>query len=284
MITSLTQDSSKVLNSVVFRAQNLFQKSLKDNIFYLHVPKCGGISTRTAIKSCYLTFNVANDKNLVDLVSTAAFNAAQINANQTNLSSDTTNDFQVLKFRENLLLYYMCQDRTKYIAGHFTFSEVAYENFKHKFSFITMLRDPVKRWVSAYLYNRFKQLGHRKIDKDIMEYLDSDFSQTQGYEYVKFIGGVVDTGNYSSDDAINKAKDNLHKFKVVGCLEYQNDFVKQFQEQFGIKLQVPHVSPSNQRHIKPKHIIDQETEDRIREICRPDIEIYNYALSNFVRP
>lgn len=276
-------NTDQVFESLIARSSNLFQGSLKQRTFFLHIPKCGGISIRKAIKSCYISLDVLQDKYLTDLPSTAAFNAAQISANQTCFSSDTTDDYQILKFRENLLLYFMCQNRTKYIAGHFTFSSKAHQYFFDKFAFVTVLRDPVKRWISAYFYNRYKKSGHRKIDTEISPYLKSDFAQSQGYEYVKFLGGVDELGDYTSEQAINRAKENLHKFSVVGCLEYQTDFVNQFEKYSGRRLSIRISNQSPKPEADQSSVITEEIREEIKAICRPDIEVYKYAIDNFVK-
>lgn len=275
-------DTDKVIESLIARSSNIFQGTLKQKTFFLHIPKCGGVSIRKAIKSCYVSFDILQDKYLTDLPSTAAFNAAQISAKQTCLSSDVTDDYQILKFRESLLLYFMCQSDTKYIAGHFTFSAIAYQSFFDKFAFVTILRNPVKRWISAYFYNRYKKLGHRKTDADIAAYLESSFAQSQGYEYVKFLGGVDEGGDYTSEQAINRAKENLHKFTVVGCLEYQNDFVHQFQDRFGRKLNIRVSNQSPRPETDQNTVVTEAVKEKIETICRPDIEVYRYAIDNFV--
>lgn len=284
LIKTRLGDTDKVFESLIARSSNLFQGSLKQKTFYLHIPKCGGISIRKAIKSCYLSLDILQDRYLTDLPSTAAFNAAQISANQTGYASDTTNDYEVLKFRENLLLYYMCQSQIKFISGHFTFSATAYQYFSDKFAFITVLRNPVERWISAYFYNRYKKQGHRKIDADITTYLKSEFGRSQGYEYVKFLGGINKEGDYTSKQAINRAKENLRKFSVVGCLEHKECFVDQFEERFGRKLNIGVAKPRNQQHIKPRSEITEEIREEIKEICSPDLDVYQYVITNFVKP
>lgn len=276
------ENTVKIFDSIASRSGNFLHSNLKENIFFLHIPKCGGTSITQALKSCYLTLDITKDNCLTHLTSTAAFNAARISANQSSLPSDTTDDYLILKFRENLLLYYMCQSKTKYIAGHFTFSPIAYQKSFDKFAFITVLRDPIKRWVSAYFYNRYKTFGHRKVDSEIGAYLKSDFGQSQGHEYVKFLGGANQLGDYTSKQAIDRAKENLHKFSVVGCLEYPEDFISQFKERFGrrIKIRVSNQSPKSAD--SQSLTITEEIKEEIKAVCRPDLELYQYATTNFV--
>ena len=59
------EDTAKAFESLVARSNNLVHGSLNKNIFFLHLHKCGGSSINQAIKSCYLTWNITNDRHLV---------------------------------------------------------------------------------------------------------------------------------------------------------------------------------------------------------------------------
>lgn len=274
--------TSKMFESLVARSNNLIRGSLNQKIFFSHIPKCGGTSINKAIKNCYLTLDITKDNCLAHANAKATFDTAQRNIDQTSSHFNLTDDYPALKLREDLLLYYMCQEDVKYISGHIPFSARAYQYFPNKYAFVTVLRDPVKRWISAYFYNRYRQEGHRKIETDLEPYMKSEFGKSRGYAYVKFVGGPNEEGDYTSEQAITRAKENLHKFTVVGCLEYKQDFVKQFEKQFGRRLKIGISNQSPKSKINQSSIITDKIKEEIREICRPDIEIYQYAIDNFV--
>jgi len=269
------------LNSVFIKVRNTFHKRLKKNIFFLHVPKCGGTSIDNAISKRLSIFGLMVS-NMIGLNPSASSNVISL-VHQTNYPNDTRDDYPILKLRENILLYFMSQRKYKYIKGHFTFSEIAYREFKDEYAFITVIRDPVKRWLSSYFFNRFKEVHHRKIDEDIATHLQSPFGQSQGYEFVKFLGGVDPNGDYKSRQAIERAKGNLHKFDVVGLLEYREDFFKRFHDHFGMRLKLEKKNQSPVSSSYRESLVTEEIKKQVMTICEPDLEIYQYAVDNFVK-
>jgi hypothetical protein len=176
----------------------------------------------------------------------------------------------------------MGKKNINYISGHFAFSDLAYEKFSNKFAFVTLIRDPVKRWISTYFYNRYKSSEHFKIDLDIEEYIESVFGKSQGCEYVKFLGGPRSSGNYSSEEAIERTKKNLHKFALIGTVEHLEDFKGRFSERFKSELNIDVKNRNPKPESIQKSVINSTLEQRIKEICRPDYEIYQYVVENFV--
>jgi hypothetical protein len=267
--------------SVCKRFGNLLG-GVKENIFFLHIPKCGGTSIRQAIRMNCLSLDIRKDRHYFDLDPGATARVVTMTEG-THYPHDASSDYPIMKLRENLLLYSMSQKRTRYISGHFTFSEIAYQKFSGDFSFLTLLRDPVKRWISTYFYNRYKDSDHFKVDLEIEQYLDSDFGRSQGAEYVKFIGGHQASEDYSSAEAVERAKRNLHKFDIVGILEDMDDFKDQFRKRFHAPLNVPTINRNPKPEAHQKAVITPAVEKRIHEICEPDREVYRYARDNFIR-
>jgi len=190
---------------------------------------------------------------------------------------------EIYSFREQLLLYYMGNKHTRFVSGHFLFSERAYQKFQDEYAFIILLRDPVSRWISHYFFNRYKNKKYGKIHSDIIECLESDFGKENGHEYIKFVGGISGAGDYTSDEAIRRAKSNLHKFDIVGCLEYTDNFLDQFHKKFGVKLKL---RPRNLNPVSEsyrKKIVTNEIHNKIIELCKPDLDLYNYAVKNFFK-
>ena len=176
----------------------------------------------------------------------------------------------------------MCHEKAQYIRGHFPFSQTAYHYFGETYNFVTVLRDPIKRWISTYFYNRYKPDLHRKIDISIEEYLNSDLGRASGSVYVKFLGGADETNNYRDVVSIKRAKENLHKFKLVGCLEHLENFKHQFFTHFGRNLNIRALNKNPKSKQEQQAILSDKIKNEIAEICQPDLEIYQYVLQKII--
>ena len=271
----------KKVSLLTARTVNLFQKFPKENIFYLHIPKCGGTSLNNALQKCYFNWSLSDTNNIVNLDAPASWEAIEKSKN-LGLKPDTVDDYQVMKFREELLLYHMSQRHIRFISGHFPFSSQAHDSFSSQYAFITILRNPVDRWISSYFYNRNRQnYQYRKIEMSIEEYLESDYGCSQGYEYAKFLAGVEEEGKYMTTQSINRAKENIHKFRLIGFLEDMKTFSIEFENIFGRKLNIGFLNQKSTSENSDLQIVLEKFQDKIKNICQPDIEIYEYAVNNF---
>ena len=246
----------------------------------MHLFKCGGTSVAQAIQTCYLDLNIIN-RPIFRLNVRAASNAlnkfkCSSNSAITQLDAKHLNQ----KLREYLVLYHMSQDRTRYIAGHFSFSETIYQNYSDQYAFITVLRDPVERYISAYLYQRYR---NRKLDLEIEDYLESEAGQNAGSFYTRNLSGYENAEKCESKIASQRAKQNLHKFKIVGCLEYQSEFLNQFEEKFGRRLKLRVFNRSPKAVQKHNLTVDKSIRQKIIAICQSDLEIYQYVVDNLVK-
>lgn len=268
------------LQAVQSIGNNLFNGTIPEKIVFHHIPKCGGTAIRLAIRNRYLKLRLLPLRGLVGIDAVAS--ALSATDRTENIPDNAWDDFKIMQFREKLLLYFLNIPSTRYISGHMTVSNYALQKFSGKYAFITVLRDPVRRWESEYFYNKYKLSNHRKINVNILEYMNSESGRSQGYEYVKFLGGARSCGDYTSRNAINRAKENLDKLDLVGFLEYQEDLISRFKERFGVVLRIPRNINVNPAPNIKKTIVTPEIKERIELMCQPDREIYQYALDRFL--
>ena len=255
----------------------------KRNVAFIHVPKCGGTSIDSGLRENYLTLNLMRDSRCqrIDSLRSAYVGAAFDGLDF--IGGDPRNNRNML-FNRDLALYQMLDDRVKYVSGHFPFDRRLYEETSGRFSYMTVLRDPVEKWLSNYFYRLRREkkfngrpLEHWKINASIEEYLESDRGRFHGYDYVKYFGGVRDDYDYTSSEAIETAKENLRYFSVIGVLEDGHRLQSDIKREFDLAMRIEHRNKS--RSATEKEITD-DIREKIRGICSADLEIYNYAKAS----
>lgn len=288
MPETMLRESGKAIDGLIKRTSTWITRPLRKKIFFLHLHKCGGTSISHAIKHHYHTLNILNDPTRNINVG-ASSKAAMMNLGlmipdvRKPLSQviDSRMEDEVLFYREKLLTYYLCQAQVRYVSGHFCFNSNLYEQFASQYNFITVLRHPIQRLLSFYHFSRYKSADRPgKISIDLQEYLDTRRSISTGY-YVRMLGGLDPSGDYQSESAILRAKENLHKFKLVGFLENLESFQNQFLSLFERRLYIKKLNHSPKPKEKNPDNFTTEIEAKIQDICKADIEVYNYAKAVF---
>lgn len=252
-------------------AARIGQPRLRRDIFFLHVPKCGGSSITDAIRQHYLTMDPRDDHKIGHLHPHAALTTAR-----------TLGQPQI-DFNRDILPYFLGQDY-RYVFGHFAFNQAAYDAFKDKYAFVTLLRDPVKRWFSLYFYNRYKEGDHYALVDDLETFLESDEAVGYGSDYVmRFVGDGSFT-DHTSQQAIDRAISNLNHFDLVGVMEDLPMFVKHFKSSFGVDLNIPHRRKNPLSPEKQRGAMTPETLARVQELNRPNIALYEHVINRLLSP
>ena len=250
---------------------------VKEKIFFLHVPKCGGNSIKDSLRNNYISLSYKREKSFVYIQSTAEEQATRL------LQEEQSSEFCVshdcsLRVPEYLLLYHMSQNHVKCIVGHVPFSEIAYRNFASQYALVTILREPVERWISEYFYNRSHSRASASMA--IEEYLESPLGKAQGTQYVLYLGGRSNGNDHGSRHAVQRALQNLERFAVIGFLEELDLFANRFKHRFGVGLEIgrKNVTAYNQS----REEITDEMRRKIENICERDSEIYEQARKKFL--
>lgn len=237
--------------------KDLFDPPIKEHrIFFLHIAKCGGTSISNAIAKCYKPWRAENVANVVTLDEEAARFA-----DQHALSG-------YRHVRRDLLNYLMAMPNIKCLSGHFQYSHIAHETFLNQWHFVTVLRDPVARWLSHYRYNATRG----RINIPIEEFIETNQARSFGRAFVDEITEDLDRNTFGIDALTEIALSRYRKFSVIGTIEHSADFAQRFEEKFGHKLRIPHLNRTPEQ--RDPNNLSGVILQRIHDLCAPDIQLH----------
>jgi len=274
----MSNEIRKQLKRLIYVYNELFRKDRKTKIFYLHIPKCGGSSVDSAFRKHFKPNSTFKEDTSAMNKGAVKFFKDIEDKQQLNIE----NSYYLQKYREAILLYSMYREEYSYISGHFSFSDLVYELFKNQYHFVTIFRNPVKRFISEYFFNKYRQKSHSSVAEELDSFINSPRCREYGVKYVKMLGGFEQDVDYYSKEAIQRAKANLVKFDVVGILEDLDIFVKQIKDKLDIKLKIGHKNKNPAKAPVIGKKISDENLEKIKLLCRPDEEIYQFALNIYI--
>ena len=168
--------------------------------------------------------------------------------------------------------------RLRVVRGHLFYG--IHEFLPQGATYITVLRDPVARLLSAYYFVLRRPLNplHRKLKREGLGVEDCirlfpDRNNTQ----CRFIAGVEDTA-INDERLLAIAKENLTRsFSVVGISERFEESLMLMATTFA--WQIPFYE--NCRVAKTRPQIDPRTVEMIRDHNRLDLELYEFGKGLF---
>lgn len=236
---------------------------LPQRFVYHHIPKCGGTSVGRALRKRYLL----SQATVTPEESFRAFEAFTGRSDREAMLVD------VLDLREQMLLYHMFHD-VRGISLHVRFSEIAWDRFGDRYKFLTILRDPVKRFVSHYYWSHGKAHAHARIDEDFASFLDTGRARRIGATYVEYLCGLPKDVPTDSDTAIAAAIANFRKFAVIGDLGNLPAFEADLKRELGASIRIGHENKGRQSGSAYPELDDPKLRARIEALCAPDIAVW----------
>lgn len=246
----------------------LLNSNLKHRCCYVHVPKSGGTSL---IESLIATVPMNQQVGTIESIGTRrAVSLFKANTNSPDLfHEDQSNAAELFEFHEQLLIYFMSR-RMALVHGHFLFSELAYRHFHDEYKFVSFLRYPVHRLIS-----NFRNRRYYKMNFD--EYLESDVARRHALVNLRYFSGRAEIPRGEEEKHMDRAREVMGRFSVLGFLDDMPGFERRFAEVFGERLRIYHYNKSK----RPPLNLSREQIGKIEALCQPDIELHEYARSLF---
>lgn len=235
-------------------------------ICFSHVPKCAGSAIAAAIPREAFPLR----ERMLFRNFSVALGASEIAASHAGLPP--------MKLREYVLAYHLALPQYKYAGGHVHCPPSLVERFGHNWAFVTILRDPVDRWISEYVYNRFKVSDWAKNDLPVEEFIDTETAKMSGQTYLRYFSSLDATSPLPTTAHVDEAVTNLARFSVVGTIEHFNEWMARFRQEIGVSLKVPitNISPNKGEadRIKARPELMRE----ITRLCEADIAVYRRII------
>lgn len=238
------------------RATDLFSGQ---PIVFHHVPKCGGTSVGRSLRRAYLL----SQGTVTPKESEDAFDAAQKDGHPAK--------GHVAEFREMMLLYLLFSG-TRCVSAHIPFSNAAFEKFSGRYAFVTLLRDPVERFISNYFWSHKHPGGVAHIPQSLEEFVQTDRARLLGSTYVRYFCGEPrqDFAAAQAEDAIR----NLRRMDSVGFLDRVADFEADLHRLTGRRIKIGKENVANSASNR-EAIMSGPLGEKIKEACRLDIQVWN---------
>ena len=253
------------VKSLAIRILNGPAPKIKEKILFLHVPKCGGTSVNEAVRAGFGGYFGFGGFRTCQHVDAWASDAAGTKLGMT--ITDT---------REVVLAYLSGFEATKFISGHFRFTSVVHKLHEEGWQIITVLRDPVDKWMSQYFYNAKKENEHFRIKEDIDEFVKTDRARNYGCDFMTNFVPHIPLERQAEPEAIAEAIEVLKtKCRVVGFTDRMGDFAASMKREFGFRpsIGVQNVNPASKKD-KDK-AVTPELKEVISQLCQPNREVYD---------
>ena len=165
-------------------------------------------------------------------------------------------------------------ERLRLLIGHFWYGMA--EDLPFPADYVTMLRDPVPRVLSLYAH----RTAHHGLDRSLADYLSDarDWEVDNGQtRRLAGPGGDRDARFSPATPALlERAKENLRSFRVVGVTERFDEFVALLSLELGWRPLA--YFPRNVSEGRPRERdLDPPVLEAIRERNALDLELYAYA-------
>lgn len=236
-------------------------------VVFVRIPKCATTSVRRAVTRLYRSVWCFDGHGIHSVNHGACDEAAEAKGQTT------------WEMRRSAAAYLMGHPDAQYVEGHFEINATLLEEFGDRYTFITLLRHPVDRWISHYLYNVHLPRERYDINQSMEEFVETSRGRGIAQMYTAYLSGTggMTPETRDTEEVRQQARENLSNFDHVGIVEQMESFEERLSNEVGVNLNVPRRNKSPAP--EGADDISEEMREKIREVSAADMELYEYAKS-----
>lgn len=250
-------------------------------IAYIHIPKCAGTSLVQAIRDHY----PAEKSSSFHFV--PAYWALRSQRQDWNREDWQT---EWMRIRQYHFAFFLQQGKP-FVYGHMPVTTQLLEQFQKEYLFFTVLRDPVERFISNYVYD--KTGGGVKIP-DVLPKEQSTISAELDYflktrdafwlarDQLIMLAGLPFGATLSDADLLERAQKNLDRIPLVGFSNQLDTFSSGFKQHTGLELTIPQTNRTEQWIARKGDsradyysAFTDPVKETIRELCKAEYFFLN---------
>lgn len=252
------------------------QSSRRGTVFH-HIPKCAGTSVGDAFRRYYAPWRLRVVPHDASVRTGCLFANGAATATPAALDLDDPRWLDVHAHRLRLLHTFLTEGALA-VSGHVIYHPIVHEQFRDSHCFVTILRDPIERFVSQYFYNKSVNSYARLPD----QFGDADLERigpAWGSMLTFFLGGGESVGRLEREPDMGKlvteAKKAVEALNIVGFVDRMEMLRRDIANKIGIQIVV------RRRNVGPSRRERSAEEEWVREaakrFCEPDLEVYAHA-------
>jgi hypothetical protein len=290
---SIKQSIKKLIRLTGFELQltNISKSTHQGRgVVFIHIAKCGGLSIDAALRQAFASPGQARINR------SAAIAATLVNFHQQQPSPENSARFGDSHAQTiSTIMNYHLGLNWSYLSGHSAVSSAMLSQYQHTYDFVTVLREPISRFISHYIYTKLTNelpimLPNKFNVDEVIQEAKQILDSRRGWHMAN-TSTMCLTGRYpiDIDDAIamqDEVKLNLSKFAVVGFLDNLEAFTAQIKQTTSKHIVIKHRNATNDfieayqvqvAQTLKAFFNEKASQEKIKQLCQSEIANYRQA-------